>query len=173
VVLGKYGITPNLIGVSHGLEYGESRSVVPVGGGFPTAKFYYPKLHIRLIFRDAFRAVRASNGTNSVDEYHNQICNCKMCKEVIINDPEINFEEYGRTVQKKGGRPYPATETKDKTVAHYMWCKKREYRFAPSKDNVIQELNETKKLLGGTLHSSNVQHCKVWSTVLSQHSNKT
>ena len=44
-----------LDGVCHGPEYGESRSVVPVGGGFPVARFYYPEVHTRVRYADAAR----------------------------------------------------------------------------------------------------------------------
>ena len=56
LLLRKTGVCLNLIGVTHGLGYGEERSVVPVGGGVPTARLL-PPLHKRLIFRNALRSV--------------------------------------------------------------------------------------------------------------------
>ena len=43
-----------LSGVSHGLEYGESRMVYPVGGGIPVSKYYFFPIHQRLDFTKAY-----------------------------------------------------------------------------------------------------------------------
>lgn len=37
-----------LAGIGHGIEYGEHRPVIPVGGGVPLATFYFPKFHKRV-----------------------------------------------------------------------------------------------------------------------------
>ena len=42
-------------GVAHGPEFGEHRPVVPVGGGIPIARYYVPKLHERVKYRDTIR----------------------------------------------------------------------------------------------------------------------
>ena len=45
-------------GVCHGPEFGESRAVVPVGGGIPIARYYLRHLHTRVRYRDALRYLR-------------------------------------------------------------------------------------------------------------------
>ncbi|MCP4653601.1 MAG: hypothetical protein GY858_09520 [Candidatus Omnitrophica bacterium] len=169
VALGKSGITPNLVGVAHSLEYGEYRGVVPVGGGFPAAKFYFPQLHTRLLFRDALRALRAVGGSKTITGYYKTVCSCKMCKDIIKNNPESEFKEYGEMKHSAKGKPYPATETKNKTVTHYMWCKKREYHNTPTIKEIVRNLNKTKGTLEKVLGPDGVRHCIVWAKVLNQH----
>jgi len=74
-----------LDGVTHGLEYGEERPLVPVGGGIPTAKFYLPSLHLRLRREDAMRAVRALKGFERAKDFHRNVCNCRQCKKMIAD----------------------------------------------------------------------------------------
>jgi len=172
VVLSRSGLVQGLDGVAHGLEYGESRGVVPVGGGIPTAKYYYPEMHVRLLFRDAMHAVRAAGGLKSARAFHRDVCDCVECKKVVKSSPEDDFAAYGKTRPVsfiRRGQPvamdYPVPETKDHSVRHYMWCKKVEYATAQSVPDVINGLRlaeRFKKELG----ASKVAHCRIWSSVL-------
>ncbi|NQT91623.1 MAG: hypothetical protein HQ559_02595 [Lentisphaerae bacterium] len=168
VALCRCGLVPNLIGVTHGPEYGEARGVVPVGGGLPTAKYYYPGLHKRLPFRDALRAVRAVRGMKSPEAFHSEVCGCDECLRVITEDPNVDFREYGRSKPisyKRGGativREYPLTETKDHSVRHYMWCKADEFSRELSIEGVASELKRAGRLLSRVLGPS-VAHCHTW-----------
>jgi hypothetical protein len=161
-----------LVGVTHGLEYGEDRGVVPVGGGIPVAKFYLPALHRRVPFRDAVRAVRALGGFRSASAFQTVVCDCRQCRHVITTNPETDFAQYGeaRPVSfVRGGQPItmecPLPETKERCVAHYMWSKHREYRLSASE--VLQSLSDARTLLGRVLGAEAVAHCKVWERVLS------
>ncbi len=173
IILGKCNIVNNLVGVAHSLEYGESRSVVPVGGGLPTAKFYFPSLHSRLLFRDALRAVKAVGGDKDVKSFRENVCDCSMCKKVIKNKPESDFGIYGESkpIQiKRGGQnitiEYPLTETKEKTVSHYMWTKQKEYRQSYSLEGTISALKSTHDKLGSIIRLRSVGHCGTWANVL-------
>lgn len=155
--------------VTHSLEYGEDRSIIPVTGGVPTAKFYLPALHSRLLFRDALRAARSLGGLDSVRNFHDKICDCKQCKKVIDKDPNVDFQKYGRTkISDKNGRAYPTPETKDNSVKHYMWCKAKEYKekldIAQTRDMLGRIRNKLKSALG----ISNTEHCRIWADVLSK-----
>lgn len=174
--LARSGVVKRLRGVTHGLEYGEDRPVVPVGGGIPTAKFYLPNLHARLSFRDAIRAIRRLNGFASSKDFHEKICDCKECKVVIASNPEHDFAKYGlsRPVSfvRKGQavvREFPTPETRQRSVRHYMWCKEREYRGQFSVDSVVQGLRRTSDVLGRVLGLENTAHCDTWAQVLSSH----
>ncbi len=166
VALGKSGIIKNLIGVAHSLEYGETRGVVPVGGGFPTAKFYFPSLHARLLYRDAFRAIRIVEGNKNVGSYFKKVCDCKQCRAVIRTDPEVDFAKYGITGNTKSGKSYPLPETKKLTVSHYMWSKHKEYRQPMTKQNILDTLDDTIQIFANHSKSISVEHCRTWSRII-------
>lgn len=163
---------PSMVGVTHSLEYGESRPVVPVGGGVPVAKFYLPAIHSRLVIRDALRAIRLLDGFASREKYLATICDCDECQEVIGGNPEVDFATYGVTTKKqvksRGGlvtREYPTTPTKEHCVSHYMRAKAREYVDTAS----AKETAEALRAVGGRLRRAlpdDVAHCQVWAKVL-------
>jgi len=177
VALSRCGVVKSLVGISHGLEYGEDRAVIPVGGGIPVAKYYVPALHARLPFRDALRAVRTLGGMRSVDDFLGEICDCKECKQVITADPVTDFEKYGRTrtipFTREGHlvrREYPTPETKEHCVKHYMWRKAREHREPLSADELVHGLREAERKLAPILGLDAVAHCGLWSKVLGERS---
>ena len=157
-----------LDGVTHSLEYGEQRSVEPVGGGIPVAKYYLPCLHKRLRYRDAYRAIGALNGVNKKTFIEN-VCNCEQCKKTIVSDKvQDNFlESYGKE-KPINGRQYPLPETKDNCVRHYMWCKKKEYETTINIQNLIKQLEHTSKnkILKRAVGLENFAHCEKWVNVL-------
>lgn len=173
IALMRTGKLPQLTAVTHSLEYGESRDVVPVGGGIPVAKFYLPNLHSRLATRDALRAIRALDGFTNRETFLNTICGCAECQSIIVNQPERDFGTYGVTVSKsvkgRGGRliarEYPTNETKDHCVRHYMWAKQREYAGSVSVESVVAALRDVYARLARVLPDS-VAHCEVWANVL-------
>jgi hypothetical protein len=141
-----------LQGVSHGLEYGENRTVYPVGGGLPVSKYYFFPLHQRINFTKAFYYLREAeildvNKINwgSTKKYYNQICDCKICKQVLKNDM-INFiqfesREFYEQKQKNGliiKRPKASKDTKQICLEHYLFCKKIEFEKVKTKP--IKEL---------------------------------
>jgi hypothetical protein len=161
------------------LEYGESRGVVPVGGGIHTAKFYFPALNTRLLFRDALRAVRAVGGHKSVDDFHKKVCDCKTCREEITSNPETDFEKYGKARPIRFMRSgqsiamgYPLPETKERTVKHYLWCKKNEYGYQCSPDDLVRRLGEIKSKLEKTLDLENLSHCDLWAKIIKNRKSK-
>ena len=163
-----------LHGVTHGLEYGEDRGVVPVGGGLPVAKFYLPALHMRMPFRQAVRAVRALGGFVSREAYSDVVCNCKECQRTVTKDPWEDFAEYGSTRPVSFIRrnlpivmEYPLPETKVRCVRHYMWKKYDEYHDPISMDGVKTQLDQASKALEKTLGPDATAHCCTWGRVLS------
>ncbi len=159
-----------LLGVSHGLEYGESRAVTPVGGGIPVAKYYLPALHDRLAFRDAFRAVRALGGLDSVSAFHDRVCGCNQCRRVIEKDPASEFSIYGRSKpltfyrgHQVVRREFPLPETRDNSVRHYLWCKHREFSGAFDGPVVADQLVRTAQTLARVLGLESVAYCNIWA----------
>lgn len=178
VVLGKNKIIKNLVGVGHGPEYGESRAVVPVGGGLPVSKYYFPPIHARLKFRDAVQAVMAVGSWDSKNKFHATVCDCKQCQLVIEVSPEEDFEAYGLTntkvtMSKRGARTraYPTSESKGVCVRHYMLCKKNEYTSNEiiELETAVKNLDKIRIKLERELQSGLVAHCTEWKNVLKRY----
>jgi hypothetical protein len=175
VALSLCGIAP-LHGVCHGLEYGESRAVVPVGGGIPVAKYYLPVLHERLAYRDAFRAAERLGGMKTREGFLERVCSCRQCKKVIrSDDPSTDFlNAFGASRPVSFGRgeqvvrrEFPLPATKDNSVRHYMWRKADEYSATASKQ-MVNALREGRSALEQTLGLEAVAHCSVWADVLAE-----
>ena len=129
-----------LSGVSHGLEYGESRMVYPVGGGIPVSKYYYFPLHRRLDFTDAFYLLEYAEILDTEKEnwgdskkYFSEICNCSQCKKVVKQEM-INFMGFESTdfyeVRRNNRvlrRKKASSDTKQNCLYHYLLCKKMEF----------------------------------------------
>jgi hypothetical protein len=154
-----------LDGVTHGLEYGEERPLVPVGGGIPTAKFYLPALHLRLRREDAIRAVRALGGFESVADFHKHVCDCTQCQRAISKSPEKDFGDYLRT-KRVNTRDIPYPETKENSVRHYMFSKQKEYTDK-NIDKALGQLRDTRKQLRKYVGAENTDHCEKWASIIS------
>ena len=129
-----------LSGVSHGLEYGESRMVYPVGGGIPVSKYYFFPIHQRLDFTKAYYLLefekiidKEKDNWGDAKKYYNKICDCEQCKKVINNEM-INFVEFESKefyeVHRNGHvlrRKKASKETKQNCLYHYLLCKKKEF----------------------------------------------
>ena len=140
-----------LSGVSHGLEYGESRMVYPVGGGIPVSKYYYLPLHQRLDFTKAYYLLEYADVINtktenwgSSDKYYQDICRCAQCQKVIGKDM-INFVEFESRefyeIHRKDQilrRKKASSDTKENCLYHYLLCKKIE--FSKIRDTDINQL---------------------------------
>lgn len=129
----------SLEGVSHGLEYGESRAVVPVGGGIPTSKYYYPQLHNRVNYNTAFQ-ILLGFGYFSIDKkdaskkYYNEICDCPKCNSLIEDDINNfrkfeNTDFYDVTIHGiKQRRSKPTKKEKEACLFHYLYNKTIEFK---------------------------------------------
>lgn len=129
-----------LSGVSHGLEYGESRKVYPVGGGIPVSKYYYLPLHHRLDFTKAYYLLEHAGIVDTTKEnwgsskkYYSDICGCSQCK-TVIGDDMINFVEFESKefyeIHRKDQimrRKKASSDTKQNCLYHYLLCKKWEF----------------------------------------------
>lgn len=172
VALARFVPNSGLAGVCHGLEYGEDRAVIPAIGGLPVSKFYYPAIHKRVRFPDAFRMARPY--LNSAQDYLAHVCRCYTCQEVMTGqDPERAFGMYGKSHPVTFKRrsqvvtlQYPDTDTRDRCVRHYMWNKAREFREETSLGEVIDHLQEAYEEHKRTLGLAEVGHCKTWAQVL-------
>lgn len=121
-------------GVCHGPEYGEFRSVVPVGGGIPTSKYYIPDIHSREKYRDCALWFSKKNWLDDAQRFHSNVCDCNLCMKVINNniDNFVKFGGEGSVKQIKRGKgvvnlQFPTREEKNNCLRHYLNTKKREH----------------------------------------------
>jgi hypothetical protein len=137
-----------LSGVTHAPEFGEYRSVVPVGGGIPMARYYIPQLHARVRYREALRLFREMGWLKDAETFHSQVCDCKVCRDTLNGDA-ANFVLFGkgnvREVRRGTGIvriDFPTGETKTRCLEHYLRRKKLEYTAASerSANDLISEL---------------------------------
>ena len=167
-----------LQGVCHGLEYGEDRSVVPVGSGLPMAKFYLPAHHRRLRYPQALRAVRdIYGGFESAGAFLRNVCACDECRSVVQSDPAQDFAAYGRSrpirFRRRGGvvtLDYPTKETKDHCLRHYLHVKRQEFEDARSltTDQVAANLEEHHSRAARLIGKNEVHYLKAWAEALQQ-----
>ena len=165
-----------LDGVCHGLEYGEARSVVPVGGGIPTAKFYFYPLHKRIDEAEMFNFIT----TDKAIDYFSEVCGCTVCRSIFEDDKFVeNFNEnFGNTEEvrikmRNGGfitRHYPSTKTKDNSLKHYLLMKLEEFREIDKIEfcDLISKLEEDYNEYSKYFNSSNTKHLAEWKKALDE-----
>lgn len=163
----------NLSGVCHGLEYGETRPVIPLGGGIPVARFYSRQLHHRLPPRVAIRAIKELGGLQSVDAFHQEICDCSNCEAVISEDPETDLIAYFETktssfwrASKRVSMEFPTASASDNCTKHYLYCKLLEYSNELEIVSLREQFKENSKLLRKVLGSEFAGHLSVWEELL-------
>lgn len=167
-----------LSGVAHGPEFGEYRSVIPVGGGIPVARYYTPKLFSRIRYRDAFNIFRKLGWLDNSALFYKNVCSCKTCKGVISDDIE-KFTDFGSATSKQVTRrgkitsiEYPTKETKEICLKHYLNVKKHEYDKAISRDkkDLLSELEDNRKIFEKIVGLDFVSYLEKWHKVFSPNS---
>lgn len=166
-----------LDGVAHGLEYGESREVVPVGGGIPVAKYYFYPLHKRINLKDMIYILQRLK-IRTKEDFFTKICDCPVCREVIQSDVLNDFQNgFGKSKPSTFQRGktlvtmnFSTTETKEKSLKHYLYNKKKEFDFVENHQNaeIIKELNASYAQFKDCIDSNNCQHIDEWARALSK-----
>lgn len=164
-----------LTGVTHGPEFGESRAVVPVGGGLPFAKFYLPLLHNRVKYKDMLAILRFKGWDVSAKVFRENVCSCQACEDVI-NGNFDNFSLYGESTpierRNKGGIvriDFPTQEARLLCLKHYLQCKRAEYKFGEEDPSlIIRQLERGIKELEDVLGIEGVKHLINWKIVLEE-----
>ncbi len=120
-----------LHGYSHGVAYGEYKSVEPVIGGLPSARYYFPPLHDRL---DAFDVSFLVQEIGSARKWFSDVCGCPVCRQVIQADLHVNFRAFIESrVSSKANpssphahREYPTGNAIDLIRRHYLHARHAE-----------------------------------------------
>jgi hypothetical protein len=154
-----------LAGVAHGLEYGEDRAVLPIGGGVASARYYMPCLHVRMFYRDALRIARGMGAFANQAAFFEKVCDCQQCRDTIT-DPNTDFALFGLRKPGKDGKPYPTATTRDICTKHYMHSKKREFESDDSLAVSIGKLQTTLAQMKKQVEARLLAHLSRWVTVL-------
>lgn len=163
-----------LDGVSHGLEYGEKREVVPVGGGLPMPKYYFLKLHKRINFSDMLSVIKRM-GINTKEDFHNKICNCKVCVENISENVLESFMQFGESKPSTFKRNkyfvtmnFATTKAKELSLKHYLENKHKEICDinTKTKDALIKNLELSSIELDKYFDEESIQHLNEWIDAL-------
>lgn len=160
-------------GVAHGPEFGEFRSVVPVGGGIPISRYYIPNLHARVRYREALAMFQKMGYLESSDSFHKNVCNCEQCVETI-GGSYANFTLFGegtaKSVRRKHGLvriEFPTIDAKLRCLRHYLQRKHREYVASSeaSRDVLLDNLRKGEAEYRDVAGLDGVAHLKLWRRV--------
>lgn len=154
-----------LAGVAHGLEYGEDRAVLPIGGGVASARYYMPCLHVRMLHRNATQVARRMGALTDQAAFFEKVCDCPQCKETIM-DPNKDFALFGLRKPGKDGKPYPTATTRDICARHYMYSKKREFESDDSLAVSVKKLETTLAQMKKQVEPQFLAHISRWVAVL-------
>ncbi len=161
-------------GVTHGPEFGEFRGVVPVGGGIPIARYYIPKLHARVRYRDALRFFQAKRWLDDATGFHSNVCACAECVATLGGD-SANFRLFGegtvKSVRRRNGIvriEYPTGETKLRCLRHYLQRKRLEYKVAAEgkAEELLKEMDEGVEQFEDVAGMEGVSHLRLWRKIL-------
>ena len=164
-----------LYGIVHGLEYGETRDVVPVGGGIPLSKYYLPELKKRIPAAMMLSLLKFLK-IETPQIFHDQICKCKVCKKEISSDINdfnnfIKSKPEPKTIRYNSGRVrqiyYPERESKELCLFHYLEVKNEEIKGIKrkSKKDLIKDLDESFKKYIKYFSEDEIDYLKLWAKV--------
>ena len=170
-----------LDGVVHGLEYGEKREVVPVGGGIPRAKFYIPALKQRFDATSVIPLLSYLN-INNKEEYKRALCNCTNCDNVIqeeshsLDDITKDFSTYLQTkpvkISYQNGTEreveFPIVNSKEQCLFHYLYVKYSEYKNIDKKnlDDLLFDLETSYVKFEPIFAENELDYLRRWYKVL-------
>jgi hypothetical protein len=163
-----------LTGVTHGPEFGEFRSVIPVGGGIPIAKYYIPRLHARVRYREAADIFEAAGWLTSSRQFHEEVCDCEECRATLSgNIARFTLFGEGEVKNVRRGRgmvriEFPSTATKLRCLRHYLQRKHREYLMVQNAEpgQTLEELKNSISLYRPLVGSDGIAHLVRWQKVL-------
>lgn len=172
-------IGPILDGVGHSINYGESRPIIPVGGGIPMARFYFQSIHSRLRFGDALRINISKGWLNSEDSYRQYVCKCQQCMDLLkkLHDIKSTFNAYGEsnpvTFRRRPGTivqlEYPTGAAKQAAARHYLYNKALEFKSLKEKsfDELLENLKYTYNDIATSVGRELIEHLNNWHSGLS------
>ncbi|MFI5253236.1 MAG: hypothetical protein ACHQQQ_12490 [Bacteroidota bacterium] len=167
-------ISNHLDGVGHSINYGENRAVIPIGGGIPMARFYFPSIHSRLRHGDAVGIIQAKNWVVSPEIYCANVCKCVQCTELMsrLGSAVEVLSFYGEsnpvTFTRRTGSivklEYPTKEAKQASARHYLYNKAKEFNEVKtlSFDILRKQLSDTYSELKDDADYGLIAHLDTW-----------
>lgn len=160
--------------LGHSANYGESRSVIPIGGGIPMARFYFPSIHSRLRFGDALAVIHANQWLSSIESYAAGVCKCAQCRELTESKDSLDeaFMTYGESKPVTFSRRntivelnYPTKVAKQAAARHYLYNKAHELTEIKEKnlEILLNELDVAFKEIEPISGDRLVSHLVRWS----------
>lgn len=160
-----------LTGISHGLGYGERRSLIPaVGGGMPPARYYLKPIHEGISIAEFRRLV--DSGIQSPQEFQAIICNCTICRNFLGNSVSALTSAFSKTDRKPFGnsfRDYPTQEVYKLARFHFLSNRHDEIQNvnnAPDLNTLLDELDRAYTEFQSIL-DSDLGYLKRWKNALS------
>jgi len=161
-----------LSGVCHGLEYGQERGVVPIGGGIPMAKYYVPRFHKRYNYDEFLDILITMGWHHTAKQFQDEVCSCSECQRTLDGDIQ-NIGRYNDTFPVTFRRKrqivrlnYPTEETKQRSLRHFMNVRTSEIGqvASSSRSDIAAKLEED---YGKCKSASRyISHLRTWAEVL-------
>ncbi|MFX0136643.1 MAG: hypothetical protein ACFFDN_23595 [Candidatus Hodarchaeota archaeon] len=180
VLLGHSELDNLISGVGHSINYGESRSVIPIGGGIPMARFYYPSIHSRLRFGDSLSILLSKELLSSEDSYLSNVCSCRQCAKLIKEKKTVSeaFLVYGEskqiTFRRRAGSivrlEYPTKEAKQAASCHYLYNKAKEFKDIEAREmeDLLVEMENAYENIASYSGDELVAHLINWKNSIEQ-----
>ena len=156
-------------GISHGIGYGERRSIEPVvGGGLPPARFYLPALHYQIGLAD-FATLAVSR---VVEEYRSEICNCVICAELLKRGIEFLVSQYTQSTPKVINgrlREFSTPFVYDLTRYHFLhnrYLELNELVEGKPRSELLEDLTKAVEKFRPELGIASTGFAKVWAEAL-------
>ena len=165
-----------MCGISHGIGYGERRSIEPVvGGGLPPARFYLPRLHYQINMAQ-FASLISSRGSDGEymkdEEYIRDICRCVICTGLLRKGIAFLLEEYTQSNPRMVNgrlREFATPFVYNLTRYHFLHNRFMELRDlvgGTSRSELLKSLTLAVEEFRPTLGVTSTGFAKVWAEAL-------
>jgi hypothetical protein len=166
LALSKYGLRT----VSHGVGYGERKSLEPIIGVVtPTVRYYLPDVH-RMFGVPEIERCFTDLGVVTPADFHNRICNCLVCKGVVAKNiagfHEFGDQHYARSDSKRRSQTPAAAK---RCRFHFLFSRIRErdsLKSASLRDICIALQDAREKWGDQPAIAENTLHIARWKKVL-------
>jgi hypothetical protein len=159
-----------LTGVSHGMGYGERRSLTPAaGGGLPPARYYLKPIHSSVSMSE-LRAV--GSAIPDVDGFRERVCSCPICRELLKAGSDGLVSQFLEIERKPFGnsyRDYSTQEVYRLSRYHFLYNRNaeiREINNSASLGQMTSQLSDAYSEYVGILDKS-PSHLERWLRALS------
>ena len=132
-----------LTGISHGLGYGERRSLIPaVGGGLPPARYYLKPVHHGISMGELGTvAETVSRG----QDFLSRVCGCPICRELLRQGTAGLARQFSQTERKpyrNSYRDYPTQEVYRLARYHFLYNRNVEIQDVNSASDVAEMVDQ-------------------------------